>query len=203
MRKNDTCSCGSGKKFMECCIENNTATNNRMPRKYMSEFALHTYSSTVTMCYPNQLELIDTSEINYHIYTIHEIPRLSFVKEGIKILDDHIEVSIQLGVMENVNIKRLVVPLIKANHRETFTSYEFLGNKGVIFRDDFGGGIQTDVLTLYLNFSEEPLRSKVLYVGQSYGKKGERNAIQRLGSHSTLQKILADISQKSIEVEVD
>ena len=65
-----------------------------------------------------------------------------------------------------------------------------------------GGGIETDVLSLYLGLSKEHLKSKILYIGQSYGKAGERNAIQRLASHSTLQKILADTLNRDIEKEI-
>ena len=203
--RNDECSCGSGKKFKHCCIDNskNTITklSNGIARKYMSEFALHTYSSTVVMCYPNNLDKIEVSNTNYHIYMIHEIPRLSFVKDGIKILDTHIEVTIQLGVIENVTMKKFTFQIFEGDHKENYT-YEILGNKVLILRNKDGGGIVTDVLTLYMELSKEPLNSKILYVGQSYGKAGERDAIQRLSSHSTLQKILAEISHNNIEVEV-
>lgn len=199
--RNDKCPCESGKKFKKCCIDNNKVPNNDITRKYMSEFALHTYSSTVVMCYPNNIDKIDVSNVNYHIYMIHEIPRLSFVNDGIKIFDTHIEISIQLGVMENVTTKKFEFRLIAGSHKEFF-SYEFVGNKVLILRNNLGGGIQVGVLTLYKDLSEEPLSSKILYVGQSFGKSGERDAIKRLGSHSTLQKILADVSQKNIEVEV-
>src|SRR5699024_2459823 len=65
-----------------------------------------------------------------------------------------------------------------------------------------GGGLETDVLSAYLELSKQPLKSKILYVGQSYGKAGERDAIQRLSSHSTLQRILADTMNRSIEKEI-
>ncbi|MFB7160464.1 SEC-C domain-containing protein [Lysinibacillus sp. NPDC056232] len=207
IERNEKCPCGSGKKFKHCCIDNLKYTqtqsnlNNGLPRKYMSEFALHTYSSTVAICYPNDLDKVDVSNTNYHIYMIHEIPRLSFVKDGIKIFDTHVEILIQVGVVEDVSIKKIEIQFIEGNHKEFFT-YELIGNKGLILRDVEGGGIQTDILCLYTNFYNERLKSKILYVGQSYGKAGERDAIQRLGSHSTLQKILADVSHRNIEVEV-
>ena len=39
---------------------------------------------------------------------------------------------------------------------------------------------------------------KVLYIGKSYGKAGEREAVDRLKNHSTLQKILADCQNKYV-----
>lgn len=46
------------------------------------------------------------------------------------------------------------------------------------------------------------LNLNVLYVGQAFGKEGERNSFQRLQSHSTLQKILADSSHKNPDNEI-
>lgn len=40
------------------------------------------------------------------------------------------------------------------------------------------------------------LKYKLLYIGQSYGKAGERAATDRLQNHSTLQKILAECQNK-------
>jgi len=41
----------------------------------------------------------------------------------------------------------------------------------------------------------------VLYVGQAYAE-GRRSAVERLRSHSTLQKILADVVQKAPDDEI-
>ncbi|KAB7664165.1 SEC-C domain-containing protein [Bacillus sp. B1-b2] len=203
--RNEPCPCGSGKKFKRCCIDDprysSTKINNGLARKYMCEFALHTFSSTVVMCYPNNLDKVDVSEKNYHIYMVHEIPRLSFVKDSVKIFETHIEVTIQQGVLENVTMHKFEFALLEGNHKEIFT-YELLNNKKLIIRDNVGGGIETDVLSMYLELSKQPLKSEVLYVGQSYGKAGERDAIQRLSSHSTLQEILADTMNRDIEVEI-
>lgn len=43
---------------------------------------------------------------------------------------------------------------------------------------------------------------EVIYVGQAYGSEGNRHAITRLNSHSTLQKILADIASDQPNYEV-
>jgi hypothetical protein len=44
-------------------------------------------------------------------------------------------------------------------------------------------------LLLEISATLQPIEFKVLYIGQAYGKKGERNAIQRLRKHETLQEI--------------
>lgn len=43
---------------------------------------------------------------------------------------------------------------------------------------------------------------EVLYIGQAVGKNGSRNAIERLRSHSTLQKILAQTSYNKPDQEI-
>lgn len=43
---------------------------------------------------------------------------------------------------------------------------------------------------------------EVVYVGQAFGAQGERTAVERLSSHSTLQKILADITANEPYMEV-
>ena len=43
---------------------------------------------------------------------------------------------------------------------------------------------------------------EILYVGQSYGKNGDRNAVNRLLEHSTLQQILAEINVNEPDKDV-
>jgi hypothetical protein len=43
---------------------------------------------------------------------------------------------------------------------------------------------------------------EVLYIGQAYGEQGERNATDRLMSHSTLQKIYAEAMSNSPDKEI-
>lgn len=172
-----------------------------MPRKYMCEFALHTYSSRVTICYPNKLDAVDVLNAKYHIYMVNKIPRLTIVSDSIKIYKTHIEISIQLGVLKNVKVCNIKFALLEGDHREIF-EFELEDNKTLILRDKKDGGLKVDVLWLYSEFADKPLPTEILYVGQSYGKDGQRDAIQRLSSHSTLQKILADTMGESIEYEI-
>lgn len=199
--RNEKCPCKSGKKFKNCCINDSkyTATqlNNGIPRKYMSEFGLHTYSSQVTIAYPKMLETVDVSNANYHIYMVNKIKRLSFVENSIKVLNTHVEVQIKHGVTLIDKIETIRIPLHK-----NFVGYEFEGDKILVMKDGYGGGIKADILWLYSAFSSEELVCEVLYVGQSYGKKGDRDALIRLKSHETLQKILTDILYDDINFEV-
>lgn len=49
-----------------------------------------------------------------------------------------------------------------------------------------------DLFNMYACNLVKKQEFEVLYIGQSYGKEGERTAFNRLASHSTLQKILTN-----------
>ncbi|MFC5700142.1 YecA family protein [Cohnella faecalis] len=199
--RNEKCPCKSGKKFKNCCINDpkytETQLNNGIPRKYMSEFALHTYSSQVTIVSPKLLENVDVSNASYHIYMINKIKRLSFVENSIKVLDTHVEIQIKHGGTLIDKIEIIEIPL-----HDDIVSYEFESDKILVMKDGYGGGLKADILWLYSTFSNEELVCEVLYVGQSFGKKGDRDALLRLKSHETLQKILVDILYEDINYEV-
>ncbi|EMX0193000.1 SEC-C domain-containing protein [Bacillus cereus] len=199
--RNEKCPCGSGKKFKSCCINDPkyTATklNNGIPRKYMSEFALHTYSSQVSICYPNMLEHVDVSNASYHIYMINKTLRLSFIENSLKVLDTHVEVQVKRGVTLNTEIETIKMPL-----NDNIVSWELENDKLLVMKDSYGGGAKVDIVCLYSAFSENPLEAEILYIGQAYGKKGERDALKRLKSHDTLQKVLANTLYGDINYEI-
>lgn len=163
----------------------------------MSEFALHTYSSQVSIAYPSQLEYVDVSTASYHIYMINKIKRLSFMENSIKILGNHVEIQIQHGVTLIDKIETVKIPLFK-----DAISYEFEGDKILIIKDRHDGGLKLDILMLYTSYSRERLNCEVVYVGQSYGEKGNRNALERLKSHETLQKVMAEVMYGEINSEI-
>lgn len=205
--RNDSCHCGSNKKYKRCCLVKeeisnpNVKLNTGLSRKYMSEFALHTYSSEVTICYPTDLKHLKERANNYHIYMINEIPKLSIIRESIQIHTDHIKLTIQIGLYEPLVKEVVSFSIYKGDHSK-FTFELNPNNKEIIFRDNYGGGIQTNVLTLLSEYTRSPIDNKILYIGQSYGKSGNRNAVQRLMSHSTLQEVLADTLMHKTDVEI-
>lgn len=199
--RNRQCPCMSGKKFKRCCMDDpkhsSTQLNNSIHRKYMSEFALHTFSSYASIAYPNLLDTINVSEASYHIYMINKIKRLSFVEDSIKVFKNHIELQIRHGITSVEKITTLQIP----RHKMT-VDFVFEGNKTLFMKDGHGGGVKADILYVYSAFSTEPLDCEVLYIGQSYGKEGNRDALTRLRSHETLQKIMADVSHEDINSEI-
>ncbi|KAB7665576.1 YecA family protein [Bacillus sp. B1-b2] len=199
--RNEKCPCGSGKKFKNCCIDDPkftaTKVNNGIPRKYMSEFALHTFSSKVTICYPKLLETVDVSNASYHIYMINKIKRLSFIENSLKVTDTYVEVQVKHGVTLTDKVETIKIPL-----HENMVDYELESDKILFMKDGCGGGVKFDILWIYTAFSTENLECEILYVGQAYGKIGNRDALKRLKSHETLQKVMADILYEDINYEI-
>ncbi|RYH52488.1 MAG: hypothetical protein EON54_14565, partial [Alcaligenaceae bacterium] len=64
-------------------------------------------------------------------------------------------------------------------------------------------GLPNFLLLPDLNFDIDGQQNlEVVYVGQAFGTAGERTAVERLSSHSTLQKILADTAADEPHKEV-
>ncbi len=198
-RRNELCSCNSGLKYKKCCLEKQKPKSERvLIRKYMSEFALNSFSSKVRLSYPNHLEEKDPLNGNYHIYMINKIKRLSFVKDSLRICADYGEVEIKRGINEDcVTFEKVSFPI------EPLKKYSLSGDKHFVIDDsNQDQPNQLGILEFCYRFSKSFLECEILYIGQSFGKKGERNALTRLKSHETLQKILTDVSYTDIDSEL-
>lgn len=137
---------------------------------------------------------VQSSEIeDCHLYIVSRRPRLSIPPSSVQIESGRVffEIRAQVG--------------------DTFTSYptDIVGNnfKGEFswetewpyedFRLRHDGEVVLDCPVGILPHKMEVtadalLEQEVLYIGQAFGKDGERNAFDRLKSHSTLQAIYAD-----------
>lgn len=156
----------------------------------MSEFGLHTFSSYVEICYPKDLRTL-TFEHNYHIYMINLIPKLSLNKLSIKVFEDYVSVDVNIETelsSRSVNIPFRLAPNI--NHKQLNISIDKPA-KTLTMLNNEGDGAEIRVLSL-LDFARIWLDTEILYIGQAYGKKGERKAVDRLISHDKLQKIQSD-----------
>ncbi|KAA9023556.1 hypothetical protein [Niallia endozanthoxylica] len=162
-----------------------------MKRKYLAEFALHTYSSHVTMSYPNDLDLINDGH-DYHIYMINLIPKLTYIDNTLEIFEHFVTIDVLVKKAEVENVEKLRIRFADVDHRDYNYNLD-KPKKTLSMLDEEGGGIGARVLPVYLQFSQKNLDTEIIYIGRSFGKNGERNAFHRLKSHSTLQKIQADV----------
>lgn len=184
--RNDPCPCGSGNKYKKCCLI-------KPKRKFMSEFGLHAYSSHATIFYPNDLKKLKF-ERNYHIYMIHLIPKLKFVKESLTITKEGLSIGINVKTEENEKTEFFEI-IKKSNYDCNKLSIEFdKSMKTMTITNEDGHGSHIRALPIYLKYTENQIDCEIIYIGQSYGTEGNRYAKDRLKAHSTLQQILSDIA---------
>lgn len=184
----------------------------KAPRKYLTEFVLNIYSADPAMISPAHLDdLVYESEEareqirNSNIYLILKRPRIAFVPGSISIRDREVvgELSVQLEDKAPTFPFRLSGELPAEVSSVAALKYPYTK---LSFLSSGGDTLMTVPVAYLLKHCEAQLNGldnqEVVYVGQAFGTAGERCAIERLSSHSTLQKILADISANEPHMEV-
>lgn len=151
---------------------------------------------------PEQQEVIDNS----HIYLICKLPSLAFSKNSFNYENGRINGYLNYKVEGSIKeipfdldfplVEGAVsVKLSNYPHRELLV-YDKIGQE----IRHFPAPVLCIGLGLHLTYTE--LRAlEVLYIGQAFGD-GTRNAFDRLRSHSTLQKILAQVQYESPDSEI-
>lgn len=138
-----------------------------------------------------------------HIYLICKRPATYFAKDSLVYKDNNLSVTVgyKINGEEHTFQYEGEFPLLDGAvslaisdypHREILT-FDSEGNKVI--------RLPASLVSVKQNSSSPLKKLEVLYVGQSFGN-GSRSAHQRLKSHSTLQKILADTAHKYPDSEV-
>lgn len=182
-------------------------------RKYLSEFAVNLYSSGWLLIPSSQItsdgemgaEAAATSK-NCHIYLICERPAIRFDSNDFSYVDGRIQGSLVYRIQGVEHRKQFNVefPLADGAVELKLTPYP---HREVQTFDANGNLVRyypASALSIHhwQDNSDDIFRQlKVLYVGQAFGS-GNRAAIDRLRSHSTLQRILADASYNSPDSEI-
>lgn len=143
---------------------------------------------------------------NFHIYIIGSRPRISINPRNFKVTEKVIEIEF---IVHN-NGERLAVPVRLAQHPERPVTdletswphnyFRFLSGKDEVL--EAKAALFASTLTPGIRELQPYTNLDVLYVGQAYGDAGEREAKDRLQSHSTLQKILGETSRLQPDREV-
>lgn len=185
-----------------------------MKRKFVTEYALGFLNSYT--CWVTAHGLLNDNEINQekaeelsncHIYAITAIPTVYFEENSIKYKDSMLSGFIYYkvnGVKKKIEFKDVPFKLTeqaisidcKYPHKE-IVSYDVDGNECRY--------IPAYYIAMLLNQENkcpELNNYEVLYIGQAIGNKANRTAIDRLKSHSTLQKILARTSHEFPDKEI-
>lgn len=141
-----------------------------------------------------------------HIYMIVEVPKAHIDQTSLKFkIFDHNKVTYTFDLVYYIGNEEKRVSIESRNESD----YIHLRDNEVGIRvssyphrniEAFDSlGVKTEIYDINSFIHEfqvtELTTAKVLYVGQAYGSDGNRSALDRLISHGTLQKILADYQE--------
>lgn len=179
-------------------------------RKYLSEYSVHICSSKWLMMPSDQIQsegTMDKKAENVskacHVYLICRRPSTYFIKDTMRYDGKTLEVDVgykidgkeeKFSYKDEFSLLDDAVSLAVSDypHREIIT-YDKNGNEV--------RGLSAKLVSINQGW-ESPLKQlEVLYIGQAFGN-GSRSAHERLKSHSTLQKLLADSHHKYPDGEI-
>lgn len=166
-------------------------------RKYFTEFGLNVSTAFKTIVPVEHLEKVKDNH-KYHIYFILSCEKIFIDSSSIFKLEEYIGLKLykisggekayfpdaKLAFPNSINHSK-----IKIQCKYPYTILHLEMENGEVLP------IDAQVILNSQNVCQ-PWIFNVLYIGQSYGKDGNRLAQDRLKSHSTLQKVLADFNYK-------
>lgn len=183
---------------------------NLPPRKYFSELTLGLHTRNALALPPDQLlsglavpEDVQAVIDLCHIYAICKRPALSFEPGSFEYKQP----------TSSGHLSRRINGIIE-HHEFAFDMINRAGGKveigpyphrELIGFDENGEGVfqwPASAIALYGKLDDRTINDfEVLYIGQAFAD-GKRTAFERLKSHQTLQKILADVHAKSPDDEI-
>lgn len=173
-------------------------------RKYISEFGLNMVCDFICLCQQDELRSLDESGFKPHIYLICRRPRISLVPESVIF-----ETDVVRGVFrKQIKDTYIELPFTRPNEigtKDLVLRCEYPYSHYLITRPDGTFVTEGKAAMLMAIMCEEHAHHvdlEVLYVGQSYGTSGGRNATQRLEKHETLQGIYAEAMKRSPDQDI-
>ncbi|MBX7105113.1 MAG: hypothetical protein K1X57_13590 [Gemmataceae bacterium] len=182
-------------------------------RKYISESAVNMLCSRPVLIQRHKMDdakfLKIADEMPFHIYMICRRPRITFDPASITYGDKSI--SAQFIVHERTG--PIYVPFttgmdVEPEKRPIKCEYPYnevriLDEKGDLIIGCHASYLLSQTAGDLHDYSQmKHLDLEVLYVGQAYGKEGERTAPNRLKNHETLLAIYAELAANAPEDEI-
>jgi hypothetical protein len=172
------------------------------------EYGLNMSMTKITICQQEQLdsELIKSEfndEYPCHLYMIVRRPRVTLIPEKCEF--NGINTKLTFRIQEGFEFKEKEI-IMKVN--EDTTGYKikskFPHSEFDIFcrEEKILSGKSSLLYFMLLNKYVEHANAEILYIGQSFGKNGERQAPERLKKHSTLQGIYSKAIQNNPDKEI-
>ena len=174
-----------------------------MERKYHSEGALIVETGKTLFFPVEYLGKIDSNIVkDCHLYAILAIDEFYFVPEKTIQSEEGVSFSFVTRTEGKERIFNLpVLPLIKNyDHRQLRIDHIYPNNVIKIVKRKKDDPAQEEeimmtaqeILLTYASVILDKIEFEVMYIGQAYGKTGNRSAYDRLENHETLQRILRE-----------
>lgn len=181
-------------------------------RKYTTEAKLGLASEKCFLVRPCDIE-VAKSDHQYrdelkqcHIYAISKRPRVTLVPGSLHSDDTYQYGQLCFRCSNGVRIEDFRTPRQDPHPRDLMIEVSDYPHDLLIWRFS-NGKLATGIpvalaaYTLQGNF-HELLDNEIIYIGQAYGPDGHRSALKRLATHSTLQKIQADLMAHEPDSEI-
>lgn len=179
-------------------------------RKYLSEFAVNMQANQILVLLPTYLaELSDelfSPPYQCHIYGIARRPRVTLDPGSIEITPDLIRASVVAHKRDGTEtytfeVKNFPVdPIVECQCDYPHSEFRLIDAKGETAIE--GPVVQYLTMAGVGRVYPELIDLEMLYIGQAYGKDGNRTPPTRLSHHETLQKILAEAIHRSPEMDI-
>lgn len=171
------------------------------------EYGIVMNMTKISMCQQDDLTnpiLKDgfTEDFPCHIYFIISRPRIAIIPEKCEFNE---LIKLVFRVQKEFSFEEKII-FLKPDEETTHfrIESEFPHSKFYMFNGDKQILYAKSALYYAMHTREysEEFNSELLYIGQSYGKKGERDSTSRLKNHSTLQKIYSEAIQNNPDKEI-
>lgn len=169
--------------------------------KYATEGTIVMYLHTYDLIQQQDFEIFEQirktrkHNPNYNIYMITRRPKISINPDFIEVNKEFIKLEFQVQTKDKKQSRKVEINNeFGTNNISLEAKYPYnyfklkLPNDNFIFKSNY----IIDELQKLDPIKDDLLDFEVLYIGQSFGENGNRDAIERLKSHSTLQKIYAE-----------
>lgn len=179
--------------------------------KYTTEFAVLMYLDTYQILQQTELQSFGKNQKTFtdnnpcNIYFVMKRPRLSldakyYVKEK-----DFVELKYFIHVQDEKYERKFRMKNPGDYELKTeypYNYFDLISKNKQNLNYHYKLAVVIDEIHKRTNVVEPLLDFEVLYIGQAYGQDGNRTPIERLDSHSTLQKIYSEAIQRNPDSEI-
>lgn len=135
----------------------------------------------------------------FHIYLVARAPRVRLVPGSFDLGGGKPSIQYRVGHEFSTDFSRLFFP-----PGELVTKFSSPDGAGRNFVMEYRGGeLRGDFPLFLMNYAKLPTIShEVVYIGQAYGRNGQRSVLDRLTKHERLQKIVSENSIRSPDTDI-